>query len=371
MNAVLFWNRPLPKSGGRLVDPLGFDALREAMADVLLPWLTGGTRDSDEYLWTLIGLRWAQESTGSLVDAAIFNRGFAPFERALKQYWCKKGRSFSGGVVVIKKICQENEKPDIQRPILQDQRGAGLLGAYITSLRAMELVKPGSLRVNEAEADSLLGDIRFKPKNGWTSSWSALNEAFAKFDLKPARKQLGARLFSGANAAMRCAAESAQCKPQAEDWTEVDMSKLPPQSARVARATKAIATLEKTALQAFRQLLHGNVKLSRKTLGDLQAHAPGAEMSPLPLAWPSNNPMRRALEEAFHSFASRSDPANTLLKLHLTVTREIRRTEPWISELGERAQEFEEWQPNAQPPDFRFCNLRNLLRQTRWRPNAH
>ncbi len=76
----------------RAVDPLGFDALREAMADELVPLLTGATRDADEYLWTLIGLRWAHESTGSSVDATIFNQGFAPFERALKQYWYKSGK---------------------------------------------------------------------------------------------------------------------------------------------------------------------------------------------------------------------------------------------------------------------------------------
>jgi hypothetical protein len=50
------------------------------MADKLMPLLTGATRDADEYLWTLVGLRWAYEATGSSVDATIFNQGFAPFE---------------------------------------------------------------------------------------------------------------------------------------------------------------------------------------------------------------------------------------------------------------------------------------------------
>ena len=65
MASILFWNQPPTREPTRSVDPLGFDALREAMADKLVPLLTGATRDADEYLWTLIGLRWAHETTGS------------------------------------------------------------------------------------------------------------------------------------------------------------------------------------------------------------------------------------------------------------------------------------------------------------------
>ena len=89
MTSSLFWNRPIARDRTRSVDPLGLYALREAMADKLVPLLTGATRDADEYLWTLIGLRWAQEATGSSIETVIFNDGFALFERALKQYWYK------------------------------------------------------------------------------------------------------------------------------------------------------------------------------------------------------------------------------------------------------------------------------------------
>lgn len=77
MTSQLFWNRPPSRDPQRTVDPLGFDALREAMADKLVPLLTGATRDADEYLWTLIGLRWARETTGSSIDATLFSKGFA------------------------------------------------------------------------------------------------------------------------------------------------------------------------------------------------------------------------------------------------------------------------------------------------------
>ena len=52
MPSSLFWNQPPDRDPTRSVDPLGFDALREAMADKLVPLLTGATRDADEYLWT-------------------------------------------------------------------------------------------------------------------------------------------------------------------------------------------------------------------------------------------------------------------------------------------------------------------------------
>jgi hypothetical protein len=80
VTSYLFWNQPPTRDRTRLFDPLRFDALRESMADKLMPLLTGATRDADEYLWTLVGLRWAYEATGSSVDATIFNQGFAPFE---------------------------------------------------------------------------------------------------------------------------------------------------------------------------------------------------------------------------------------------------------------------------------------------------
>jgi hypothetical protein len=102
--------------------------------------LTGATRDADECLWTLVGLPRAYEATGSSVDATIFNQRFAPFERALKQCWYKFRGRVSGGINVVKKLCDEAQ-PDVRRSILVDQPGNGLLGNYLVSLRGMGLVQ--------------------------------------------------------------------------------------------------------------------------------------------------------------------------------------------------------------------------------------
>jgi hypothetical protein len=80
MASTLFWNQPSIRAPKRLVDPLGFDALREAMADKLVPFQTDATRSADEYLWTVIGLFPANEAIGSLVYAS-FPRRVAPANR--------------------------------------------------------------------------------------------------------------------------------------------------------------------------------------------------------------------------------------------------------------------------------------------------
>ena len=198
--STLFWNKPPERDAPRSVDPLGFDALREAMADTLVPLLTDATQDADEYLWTLVGLRWARESTGSSVDATIFNQGFARFERALKQYWYRFERRRSGGITVVEKLCKGSQ-PELGRPILVDQRATGLLGNYIVSLRGMGLFQTDSLLVIEDAADRLLMDVNFSPPRSWTSSWGNLKKAFSGIDFKASRRRLGVRLFKESDGA--------------------------------------------------------------------------------------------------------------------------------------------------------------------------
>jgi len=163
------------------------------------------------------GLRWAHEATGSSADATIFNHGFAPFERTLKQYWYKFRRRVSGGINVVKKLCDEAQ-PDVRRPILVDQLATGLLGNYIVSLRRMGLIQKESLRVVEDASDRLLVDIKFAPPRSWTSSWDALNQAFSVIELKSARRRLGVRLFAGGSPEMTRAARSVLTRPGATSW---------------------------------------------------------------------------------------------------------------------------------------------------------
>jgi hypothetical protein len=366
----LFWNQPPDRDPTRSVDPLGFDALREAMADKLVPLLTGATRDADEYLWTLIGLRWAREATGSSIDATLFSKGFAPFERALKQYWYKfRGRT-SGGINVVKKVCEEAQ-PDVARPILVDQRATGLLGNYIVSLRGMRLVQKDSLRVIDAAADRLLLDIRFAPPRSWTSCWSVLNQAFDGIELKAARQRLGGRLFGGESQEMSRAARAALARPKAAVWARTGRLELDSEQARLADATTAVVRLEAAALDAFGELLRGEKVLPASTRRSLRSLAAAArDADPFPLSWPAGSPLRSAIHEALSSLARGRNPAVTLLRLHVAVTREVRQTEPWLLYLGEIPAGFQRWRPGTGVPDFRFGNLRTLVRQTRWRPHA-
>jgi len=56
-----FWSKPPEHGRNRELDPLALSTLHEAAADVLLPFLSGRTWKVEDYLWVLIGLRWADE----------------------------------------------------------------------------------------------------------------------------------------------------------------------------------------------------------------------------------------------------------------------------------------------------------------------
>lgn len=340
------------------------------MADKLVPLLTGATRDADEYLWTLIGLRWAREVAASSVDATLFSKGFARFERALKQYWYKFHGRRSGGFNVVKKVCEE-AKPDVDRPILVDQRATGLLGNYIVSLRGMGLVQKDSLRALDDAADRLLLDIKFMPPRAWTSSWVSLKHAFDGIELRAARQRLGVRLFGGGVQEMARAARAVLARPEAETWARAGLRELDVEQARLASATTTVVKLEAAALDAFGELLRGEKGLPPSTRRSLRSLAATTRDSdPFPSSWPASNPLRSALHDALSSLARGRDPAATLLRLHVTVTRDVRQAEPWILHLSEIPAGFQRWRPGTGVPDFRFGNLRTLVRQTRWRNHA-
>ena len=340
------------------------------MADALVPLLTGATGDADEYLWTLVGLRWARELTGSSVDAKIFNQGFARFERALKQYWYKFEGRRSGGITVVEKLCKGSQ-PELGRPILVDQRATGLLGNYIVSLRGMGLVQTDSLLVVEDAADRLLVDVHFSPPRSWTSSWGNLKKAFSGIDFKASRRRLGVRLFKESDGAMTRAAIATRARPKALLWGQIGRRYLAREQARLAEATTPVVRFEATALKAFGEIVRGEKTLPASVRRNLRSLATAArDADPFPSNWANDNPLRSAISDAFSSLARGREPASTLLRLHVAVTRDVRQTEPWVLHLGDIPAGFQKWQPGRGVPDFRFMNLRTLLRQTRWRPSA-
>ena len=333
----LFWNRAEKHTGDRAADPLGLDALREAMSNTLVPLLTGGTRRAYEFVWTLIGLRWAREHTGSTIDKDIFYNGFAMFERGLKQYWYYSSKRTGAGSNIIKQICQKR-KPDLNTPILSDQRATGLLGSYIMSLRGMELVKSNSLLLNDDQVDKVLGGVKFTSGRNWSSSWDGLTHAFSSVSLAWPTRRIGVRLFKESDDSMHRAARAVLAVRKGNSWPNgwgnVAMRQLDAEQARIGRAAGPVAAFEGEALGAFATLLRGG-RISSSTkvsLKRLARRVKGAD--PFPSAWKSSMPLRSAIYFALTELAAGRDPAETLTRLHLKVTKEIRGNEPWINERG-------------------------------------
>ncbi|GAB7526786.1 hypothetical protein [Paraburkholderia sp. 2C] len=372
MSSSLFWNNPSDIDQKRAADPLGFDALREAMSDDLAPLLTGVTRSADEYLWTVIGLRWAKEATKANVDAELFGDGFAPFERALKQFWCKfdtANQWHIAGITVVRSLC-EGKRPDISRPILADQRATGLVGNYIVSLRGLGVVQDGSLQIIDSVVGNLLQDVDFPQDRKWISSWDALEKACRKVDLRAARKRLGRLLFSGANSRMRLAALAALRRPLAQSWSETHLRCLDAEQRRLARATKLVTQLERAALDVFAEMLQGVEAIASSKARALRTLASAAQRTnPFPTAWQANNPIAVALREGIDQLAQSENPVNTLYRMHLAVTRDARRGTPWLDAIGQHSV-YSDWRPATQRRDFRFSNLRALVRQTGWKAHA-
>lgn len=370
MQDYIFWNKAAIHDSGRSVDPLGFVALRETMADTLVPLLTGATQSADDYIWVLIGLRWAIERTGTSIEDKVYNDpkyGFAIFERALKQYWYRKSGKKSSGINVIKDLC-EGAKPDVTRSILADQRGVGLLGNYIVSLRGMGLIENNTVSLKLEEVDRLLGDILFNERRDWLSSWNTLIDAFDKTYnpalFKAARYRLGVKMFSE-NQDMKRAARSVLLARHAQSWNEVNRKVLDEEQTRIAGITKHVAQLESRALTVFSGMLHGRDRLSTSEKASLRSAAMSVSNNgPFPVSWTTDNPLRKAMSTGIASLARGSNPLEAILDLHISVTQKARQNDPWINRVGELNPYVSKWSPNKELPDYRFGNLLRLIEQT-------
>ncbi|WP_148654544.1 hypothetical protein [Paraburkholderia caribensis] len=373
MPSFLFWNKRSADGDLRATDPLGFDALREAMSNGLVPLLTGATGDADEYLWTMIGLRWAKAVTQSAVDADLFEQGFARFERALKQFWYKTGASGQrriAGIQVVKVLCAGTQ-PNVTRPILANQRATGLLGNYIVSLRELGLVKRGSLQPVEAEVDRLLIDVEFPNGHAWYKKWETLDETCNSVKLQKARKALGERLFGYSDDRMHYAARAVLGRPDAESWSQIELAQLDVEQRTLARATDIVTQLELAALQIFADALHGARTVSASDAARLRQLASATlKAKPFPASWQRGNSLAAALQRGISGLAEGGRPLETVHRLHLAVTRDVRGGTPWLHMIGDRPHLFAGWKPGNQARDFRFANLKSLIKQTGWKAHA-
>lgn len=134
----VFWTRLSGDAGGRPADPLGLDAMREELSDVLVPCLTGRTRRREDFYWALVIISWVQDER---TEEARIN-GFVGWERRLKLCWAKQGRTGFGGVEGAGKQAKAPGAPrTTYAPILKNQAVQGMLGAHLRPLRSLGLVE--------------------------------------------------------------------------------------------------------------------------------------------------------------------------------------------------------------------------------------
>ncbi len=372
-HSQIFWNARHELASTRAVDPLGFDALREAMSNVLAPFLTGATRHAEHYVAVTVGLRWAKTRANRPIDKLIWPL-FAAFERGLLQYWhmCPASRAARRtylGKRLVAEICK-GKRPDVQAPILQDQRGVGLLGSYIESLRAIGLVNPGQILINEQAATQFLGDPQFEWAGTSPGSWHTLINIFRVVDSRNAWPRLGKRLFdltdqTQQRVQMHSSARAVRGTPNA-DWMHLAQSSaLLESQQRVAAATGPTSELETRLRDLFGVLLNGRditvTKGTAKTLGTLARRITKLEV--INTVWPSWPALAQTMERHIENAAKNRLSQRALLEWHLDVMR-VRSTEPWIQGLGERS--AIKLSTARADPDFRLTNLRTLLRETRW-----
>jgi hypothetical protein len=373
MSSSLFWNKRSADGDMRATDPLGFDALREAMSNRLVPLLTGVTGDADEYLWTIIGLRWAKAVTRSDLDAELFKDGFALFERALKQFWYRTGASGQrriAGIQVVRRLC-DGGRPDVNRLILADQRATGLLGNYIVSLRGLGLVQRANLQPIDAEVERLLTGVEFPRDRYWYKTWETLDDVCGGVKLSKARKALGERLFGHSNISMRCAALAVIGCPDAESWSQIDLGQLEAEQQSLARSTDIVTQLELASLQIFGDALRGAQTVKTSDAVRLRNLASAVlKAKPFPLGWQRDNALAIALQRGIGRLAEGERPLETLHRLHIAITRDVRGSTPWLHAIGEQPHAFVDWKPGNQVRDFRFGNLKSLIKQTGWKAHA-
>ncbi len=366
MTTAVFWNISHKRQRDRAADPLGLDALREAMADCLVPHLTGGTRHADDYLWVLVGLRWAREAARTPVDADVWEE-FRKFERALKQYWQRftTRRDFLGKLEVSDRC--KADRPDVSRPILVNERATGILGTYIASLRAIGLVDDKYLAPSKA-GENLVRGVAFPARARTFTSWPALRAVFAatEGDLRRRRPGLGPHVFHDDR--MHRAAIAFVSRRRATAWNACDRSHLSAEQRRVAHACPAVLEVEEAMVSAFAELLDGRQQLDTSRKAQLRATAARVlARRPIPDLW-MRHPLAAALERAWTPLARGRSPEPALLDLHIEVTLRVRGNDPWVHELGEET--LVDFRPTFGGRDFRFGNLARLVSETRWSPRA-
>lgn len=364
MTSEAFWSRPPVFGHGREQDPLGLSSFHEAAADVLLPLLSGRTRKAEDYVWVLVGLRWAGEQAAA--DSEIWDN-FEIYEKALKLNWfhCGRCRGFAG-VDAIKKH-YEADRTDFDFKLISNQRSLGLLGAYIRSLRDAGLVKPGALALEDA-AHALIDSVTFSWRGeisgyGWLSrTFARAQEGFNRHTFM----ELGRRLFDHAD--MCDVAATIKVLGQCPAWRKA-ASRLDTSTRKqiVAGVGDDIAVFSRQATKAFWCLLESEWRSAPVVqTGRLRQHA-----------WRElvlHSSTMQGFREPFSKFLSEigHHPKRALIQLHSEIWKRRGHPVPWIllnkGKIQIRPDIAVKLPPSEVEWDLRWTVAHGLICQTGWRP---
>jgi hypothetical protein len=193
----VFWSRPSDDDDARPTDPLGLDAMREELSDRLVPCLTGRTREHEQFFWSLVFVRWAQEE--EVADEARVQR-FLCWERCLKLYWAHRRRDGFTGVNRARGQATASGAPSLTfRPLLKNQRAQGMLGAHLGPLRKLGLVAETSIALAD-EGPSLVAGAGAAPTlksgdwTGWSRAFARAGKAYDATFRRRLRARLAARM---------------------------------------------------------------------------------------------------------------------------------------------------------------------------------
>jgi hypothetical protein len=365
MTFEAFWSRPPDFGRGREQDPLGLSSLHEAAADVLLPLLSGRTRKAKEYVWVLVGLRWAGEQAAT--DNEIW-ANFEIFEKALKLYWfhCGHRRGFNG-VDAIKKH-YEAGRTDFDFKLISNQRSLGLLGAYLRSLRKAGLVKDRTLSLEENAAHALIDSITFSWR-GTISGYGWLDRTFARAEEGFSRKmykELGRRLFDRDD--MRDVAATIKTLGQRPEWRKAAPRLATSNDKQIlAGVGNDFAYFSRQATKAFWCVL----KSGERSPSDVQPRRLRQ------LAWREivfRSATMQGFREPFDKFLSEIGlhPRRALIQLHCEIWKRRGHLVPWIQLNNGKAQIRPDIALKLPPAevewDLRWAVAYRLIGETGWRP---
>lgn len=359
-----FWSKPPDCGSNREQDPLGLSSVHEAAADVLLPLLSGRTRNAEEYLWVLVGLRWAASQATTEIE--IWAK-FEIFEKALKLHWYDKGRrSRFAGVDAVGNHYLAH-RTDLDFKLISNQRSQGLLGAYLRSLRNAGLVKPGALALTDA-GRSLIDRVVFQWAGkisgyGWLArTFSRAQEGFSR----RAKVELGGYLFDPDN--MRDVASSITALGQRPSWRKTASELAPSDKKRpLAEIGNDLANFSKRATETFWSAL----ELSERSLPVVQ---PGRLHQ---RGWREivfHSPTMQNFREPFDEFLSEigRNSRRAFIQLHAAVWARRGHPRPWIRLNNGKIQVRPDIAIKVPPPeadwDLRWTVAHGLIQQTGWKP---